>query len=670
MSTKVDRPTFTWVVLASSIFLLILSLVAVTVLRSEYDRHVQFIKELTAGQMEIVSLVAETELEKGNYASLSNLINQWATKYSEIDEIKLVSRNGFILAGYGPFQPSARRYIVEKNIPYSYRGDAKLMLAMSLEGAFEHTLDQGLKAAVAVLLLTGLFALLMHLFLARRYEANLLSLMVEELKDTESRNLQLAAYPRHNPNPIIAFNMDGIITFKNPALSRLMSRFNVTDPVYILPDDHEAFIQRIASGERQIFAEKEVGNMNMLAHYQMIDMASEVYVYIQDITAQRTAEKELRKERNQAHTTLASIGDSVLTVDMNGQITYLNNQAMKMLKTDAEMPIGQHFSKLLSLLDDGEEWNIEKLISQCRMSEPNQVVNKQASLLLPDSEMLQVQVTATQIYSEDIEADGVVIVLRDITREYRLQAELHRQANHDSLTGLMNRSAFETHLENALESARQRGHEHILCFMDLDQFKVVNDTCGHVAVDELLRQLARLMRKHIRGSDVLARVGGDEFSAIMIDCPLPQAIERIDSLRKDIEQHHFTWNTHSFRISVSIGVSPINLYSENLAQLMSTADAACYSAKDSGRNRIIVYEKDSAKTKHRLGEMQWVSRINGALDEGRLVLYAQPIVDLNSDNKLIVAIEILLRMHADDGDLIPPGAFLPAAERYDLIHRI
>ncbi|PVV06988.1 MAG: hypothetical protein B6D77_14800 [gamma proteobacterium symbiont of Ctena orbiculata] len=670
MSTKVDRPTFTWVVLASSIFLLILSLVAVTVLRSEYDRHVQFIKELTAGQMEIVSLVAETELEKGNYASLSNLINQWATKYSEIDEIKLVSRNGFILAGYGPFQPSARRYIVEKNIPYSYRGDAKLMLAMSLEGAFEHTLDQGLKAAVAVLLLTGLFALLMHLFLARRYEANLLSLMVEELKDTESRNLQLAAYPRHNPNPIIAFNMDGIITFKNPALSRLMSRFNVTDPVYILPDDHEAFIQRIASGERQIFAEKEVGNMNMLAHYQMIDMASEVYVYIQDITAQRTAEKELRKERNQAHTTLASIGDSVLTVDMNGQITYLNNQAMKMLKTDAEMPIGQHFSKLLSLLDDGEEWNIEKLISQCRMSEPNQVVNKQASLLLPDSEMLQVQVTATQIYSEDIEADGVVIVLRDITREYRLQAELHRQANHDSLTGLMNRSAFETHLENALESARQRGHEHILCFMDLDQFKVVNDTCGHVAGDELLRQLARLMRKHIRGSDVLARVGGDEFSAIMIDCPLPQAIERIDSLRKDIEQHHFTWNTHSFRISVSIGVSPINLYSENLAQLMSTADAACYSAKDSGRNRIIVYEKDSAKTKHRLGEMQWVSRINGALDEGRLVLYAQPIVDLNSDNKLIVAIEILLRMHADDGDLIPPGAFLPAAERYDLIHRI
>ncbi|MES9970020.1 MAG: EAL domain-containing protein [Candidatus Thiodiazotropha sp.] len=670
MSAKLRRPNLAWVVLGSSFFLLILSLVAIVVLSNEHDRHVRFTEELAAGQMKIASLIAEIELEKGNYASLSNLINQWATKHTEIDELKLVSKNGFILAGYGPLQPSARRYIVESHIPYSYRGEAKLMLAMSLEGAYEHTFKQGLKAAVAVLLLTGLFALLMHLFLARRYEAKLLSLMVEELKDTESRNLQLAAYPRHNPNPIIAFDMNGIITFKNPALSRLMSDFNITDPIQILPDDHEAFIKRIAGGERQVFAEKEVAGKYMLAHYQMIDMASEIYVYIQDITAQRNAEKELRKERNQAHTTLASIGDSVLTVDMNGQITFLNNQAMKLFKTDPETQIGQHFSKLVSLMDDGKEWSIENLILQCRMSEPNQVVSKQASLLLPDSEVLQVQVTATRIYNQDIETDGVVIVLRDITREYRLQAELHRQANHDSLTDLMNRSAFETHLESALESARQRGHEHILCFMDLDQFKVVNDTCGHVAGDELLRQLARLMRKHIRGSDVLARVGGDEFSAILIDCPLPQAIERIDSLRKDVEQHQFTWNNNSFRISVSIGVSPINLYSENIAELMRTTDAACYSAKDSGRNRIIVYEKDSVKTKHRLGEMQWVSRINSALDEGRMVLYAQPIVDLNSDDKSILAFEILLRMHSVDGELIPPGAFLPAAERYDLIERI
>ncbi|MCU7893234.1 MAG: diguanylate cyclase [Candidatus Thiodiazotropha sp. (ex Ustalcina ferruginea)] len=206
--------------------------------------------------------------------------------------------------------------------------------------------------------------------------------------------------------------------------------------------------------------------------------------------------------------------------------------------------------------------------------------------------------------------------------------------------------------------------------MDLDQFKVVNDTCGHVAGDELLRQLARVMRKHFRGSDVLARIGGDEFSSILIDCPLPRAIERIDSLREEVQEHHFNWESHSFRVSLSIGVVPINQYSENIVQLMSTADAACYSAKDSGRNRITVYERDSATTKHRLGEMQWVSRINSALEENRFVLYALPIVDLHAEGSVIVGVEILVRMTAPDGELIPPGAFLPAAERYDLIERI
>ncbi|MCM8920406.1 MAG: diguanylate cyclase, partial [Candidatus Thiodiazotropha sp.] len=136
------------------------------------------------------------------------------------------------------------------------------------------------------------------------------------------------------------------------------------------------------------------------------------------------------------------------------------------------------------------------------------------------------------------------------------------------------RSAFESHLESALESARHRNHEHILCFMDLDQFKVVNDTCGHVAGDELLRQLARVMRKHFRGSDVLARIGGDEFSSILIDCPLPRAIERIDSLREEVQEHHFNWESHSFRVSLSIGVVPINQYSENIVQLMSTAQVS------------------------------------------------------------------------------------------------
>jgi diguanylate cyclase (GGDEF)-like protein/PAS domain S-box-containing protein len=651
-------------------FLLVTSLLTAVALKSQHREHIKFTEEAAISQLEVISSIAETELQKGNYETLSSLVKHWGEKNRDIDEIKLVSRNGFIIAGYGPIQPSARRYSVNKEIPYSYRGLAKLTLSMSLEEPFRQTFEQGIQAAMAVLLLTSLFALLIYLFLSRRYEAHLLSLMVEELKDTESRNVQLAAYPRENPNPIIAFDLVGKITFKNPAFVRLMKRFNTIDPGGVLPENHLSFVKRLANGERQVFGEREVGGVNLLAHYQLIDVAKEVYVYIQDITAQRNAEKALRQERNQAHTTLASIGDSVITVDMNGYVKYLNTAAAKLCMTDAEKPIGRHFSEMLRLMNEGEEWTIESMIARCRMSKPNQVVNEKASLLVPESEALQVQVTAARICSQYPDSDGVVIVLRDITREYRLQEELHRQASHDSLTDLINRSAFESHLERALESARHRGREHILCFMDMDQFKVVNDTCGHVAGDELLRQIARIMRMHFRGSDVLARVGGDEFSAILIDCPLPQAIERIDSLREDIEQYTFYWDKQSFRISLSIGISPINLYSENVVDLMSTADAACYAAKDSGRNRIIVYEKDSMTTKHRLGEMQWVSRINNALDEDKLILYAQPIFNLNSDKKSIVAVEILLRMISEEGDLVPPGAFLPAAERYDLAGRI
>jgi Amt family ammonium transporter len=671
MSKGFHTPTMVRVVFLTFFFFLFLFLLSGLAIKNEHERHVLFAEELARGQLEIITSISETELQKGNYASLSDLLNQWAAKSRDIDEIQLVSRNGFIIASYGPVKHNVRRYILEKTVPYSYLGLAKLTLAVSLENTHKHTFEQGLKAAIAVLFLTAVFALLIYLFLSRRYEASLLSMMVQELKDTESRNRQLAAYPRENPNPIVAFNSEGEMTFKNPALNKLMSKLSITNPINILPASHETFIQRLVDGERQVFGENEISEMYLLAHYQMIDATDEIYVYIQDISAQRMAEKALRKERNQARTTLASIGDSVVTVNMGGDITYLNNKAMKLLRVDGKEAIGQHFSGLVRLMDGGEIWVVENLIEQCRRSNPNQVVKEQVSLLVENSDALQVQVTATRISSQGKETDGVVIVLRDISREYRLQEELHRQANHDSLTDLINRSAFEMHLENALETARSRGREHILCFMDLDQFKVVNDTCGHVAGDELLRQLARLMRKHFRGSDVLARVGGDEFSAILIDCPLGQAIERIDSLREDVQQHSFYWENHSFRVGLSIGVSPINMYSESVAQLMSAADAACYSAKDSGRNRIIVYEKDSATTKRRLGEMQWLSRINNALDQDRLVLYAQPIVDMKNDDKVIVAIEVLVRMRGTDGgELIPPGAFLPAAERYDLIERV
>ncbi|MCU7851380.1 MAG: EAL domain-containing protein [Candidatus Thiodiazotropha sp. (ex Monitilora ramsayi)] len=670
MNRKRHIPILTWVVLATLIFTLILTTAMGLVIRHEHLGHLEFTKDVADGQMAAIGLITKIELQKGSYDTLNTLFEQWAGENSEIDEITLISQNGFVIASYGPIKPSDRRYIVRKEIPYSYRGRAALMLAQSLESAYMRTQHLGLEMIVAIVVLSSGFFLLTHLFLSRKHEARLLSLAIIELRESESHNLRLAAYPQENPNPITAFDMDGKLTFKNPACSILMRRLNQTDISEILPDDHKNIINRIQGGENQIFAEKLAGSVYLLAHYQMIDVANEIYVYIQDITAQRRAEKELRKERNQARTTLGSIGDGVISVDRDLAISYLNTSAEKLCRLDSHEVIGKGIAEVLVLIDEDEGWSIDALILTCLGNTVEEVVNKQATLVLPDGEHLNVDVTATNINSQDDDIRGVVIVLRDVTREKRLQGELQRQARHDSLTDLMNRNAFETHLENALESARTRDHEHILCFMDLDQFKVVNDTCGHVAGDELLRQLAIVMRKHFRGSDVLARIGGDEFSAILIDCPLDRAIERIDSLRGEVQEHIFNWENHSFRITLSIGVVPIDQYSVSTARLMSTADAACYTAKDSGRNCINVYEKDGASTKLRLGEMQWVSRINSALEDDRMTLYAQPIVELNRSDAGIVALEILVRMRGIDNKLIPPGAFLPAAERYDLIERI
>ena len=638
--------------------------------KHQHEQHIEVAKALARGQMEVISFIAEEELQEGNYDSLALLFKQWAGQYVEVDEVELISKNGFMIAGYGPLKPSDRRYVLNREITYSYRGRANLMLAYSLEGAYLMTKELWMQMIVAGFSISMVFALLTHLFVSRRQEAQLLSNMVEELRDAESRNQRLAAYPQENPNPIAAFDPDGGEVFCNPAFSKLISLLHAKDSSAILPPGHKEVLNRVRSGERQLYAEVDVGYKHLLLHYQWIDQVEEVYVYIQDITALRVAEQALMDERNQARTTLSSISDAVVTTDVNGRIVYLNEAATKFSHMGTQQMLGKRFDDLFVLLDEDRETPIESPLAQCKRNRPGTAVNEQARLALPEGPGLYVYVTATRIISTDEETAGVVVVMRDVTRERRLQDELYRQASHDSLTELMNRSAFESHLEQALEAARKRGREHMLCFMDLDQFKVVNDTCGHVAGDELLRQLATVMRRHFRGSDVLARIGGDEFGAILTDCPLPMAIERADALREEVQEHSFNWENHSFRVSMSIGVVQVDQYSESISLLMSAADAACYSAKDAGRNRINVYERDSASTKHWMGEMQWVSQINSALEEGRLVLYAQPIVNLKDDGLRTESIEVLLRMKSRDGELIPPGAFLPAAERYDLIDRI
>ena len=265
---------------------------------------------------------------------------------------------------------------------------------------------------------------------------------------------------------------------------------------------------------------------------------------------------------------------------------------------------------------------------------------------------------------------GILGCYEDITESRLLSQELEHLASHDALTGLVNRREFEQRLKRVLEKTQQEQSCHALCYLDLDQFKVVNDTCGHPAGDALLNQLATVLQKHVRQRDTLARLGGDEFGVLMEHCSLEKAAIVAGKLRLAVAEFRFTWKGRSFSIGASIGVVPIDASTGTITALLVKADSACYAAKDMGRNRIHVYREDDLELAQRQGEMQWVSKIHEALQENRLVLYAQPIVPLDPRNGQGKHCEILTRMISDDGQLILPGAFFPAAERFNLSPRL
>jgi len=255
----------------------------------------------------------------------------------------------------------------------------------------------------------------------------------------------------------------------------------------------------------------------------------------------------------------------------------------------------------------------------------------------------------------------------EVRREHRrAEATIHHLAYHDSLTGLANRHHFEIRLKESLEDARERGTVHALLYIDLDQFKVVNDTCGHSAGDELLRQLGLLLQGQVRQNDLLGRLGGDEFGLLLASCPLERAQSIGAAILQAINDFRFTWGGKSFAIGASMGLVPIDGHSATETELLAAADIACYAAKDLGRNRIHVYDRDDCELLRRKGEMHWVSRIREALEQNRFVLYWQSIIPLGGHPSAPRGSEVLLRLRDEDGTLVAPGAFLPAAERYNL----
>lgn len=260
------------------------------------------------------------------------------------------------------------------------------------------------------------------------------------------------------------------------------------------------------------------------------------------------------------------------------------------------------------------------------------------------------------------------MVFHDVSHTRTLARQLSWQASHDALTQLFNRREFETRLEQAAQEAQGQAQPHMLCFLDLDRFKVVNDTCGHAAGDQLLKQVAALLQAQIRKTDVLARLGGDEFGVLLHQCPLSHALEIADRIRESVQQFRFVWEGQVFSIGVSIGVVSIGA-DANVASLLSAADAACYAAKHKGRNRVHLYQVDDSDLVRQRGELQWVTCLAQAIESDQFCLYCQPIVPIATPQADWKHYEVLLRRD-DQNQLILPRAFLPAAERYGLMHLI
>ena len=392
-----------------------------------------------------------------------------------------------------------------------------------------------------------------------------------------------------------------------------------------------------------------------------------------EISERKRVEQALFREKELAQITLHSIGDAVITTDANGFIQSLNPVAEKLTRWSLEeakgLPLDEVFQIVNEITGEPVENPVEKALDE------NRIVKAANNTLLigRDGSEFAIDHSAAPIHASDRQVIGSILVFRDITQANLMAQQLAWQASHDPLTELFNRREFEQRLTAAVLSAQTSNLQHVLCYLDLDQFKIINDTCGHVAGDALLRHVSTLLPTQLRKTDTLARLGGDEFGILLYSCPTEQALQIADLLRQQIYDYRFIWQDKTFSIGVSIGLIEINNTTPGVDSVLSAADAACYVAKNKGRNRVHVYQLDDTELAKQQGEMQWVSRIPRAIEENRFRLYSQPIVAIANPNDGSLVpnhCEVLLRLEDESGQIVSPMAFIPAAERYHLMHKI
>ncbi|MGB7739784.1 MAG: EAL domain-containing protein, partial [Steroidobacteraceae bacterium] len=402
----------------------------------------------------------------------------------------------------------------------------------------------------------------------------------------------------------------------------------------------------------------------------MLDRRPAVIVTGVEMTPRAPAETGSSRSHGSAWEALDSLAESVLTTDVDGRIVYINSAGEQLMGKPASEILGRTLGDVIELVEEGDRKAASDPVRQSLTTGTRVSLGRRGMLVSAASDgERSIELTVSPMRDANGRVDGAVIALRDVSDLRGLTRAMTYQASHDALTGLVNRREFERRLEEALEATRG-GARHVLCYLDLDRFKAVNDECGHVAGDSMLREVAALIKDAVRDSDTVGRLGGDEFAILLAGCPLEKARQIADDVVRAVNDHRFVWKDKIFGIGVSVGLVEMTVESTSIEDLLHAADSSCYVAKNQGGHVHVYSARDEADARQR-GEILWLQLLQSALKDDRFELHAQPIMHASADAQAGgPGLEILLRLKDDSGVSIAPAEFMRAAERYRLMPHV
>ncbi len=423
-------------------------------------------------------------------------------------------------------------------------------------------------------------------------------------------------------------------------------------------------IQLINANETGLWVEAQSSNIEFHGEQAILTIA-------RDVSHRKSLEVSLSRSKRQAQYTLESISEGVITTDNDGRIDYMNLSAESLIGTNRDDAAGHRVGELFTLVDDADRRPLGDPVERCLAMRRRVNMGRRAVMISPDGEQEHsVEITASPIRGPGNSISGTVVVFHDVGELRGLTRKMSYQATHDPLTGLINRREFERRLDEAMDSAHAEEAVHMLFYMDLDRFKAVNDSCGHLAGDSMLREVAGLIREEVRDSDFVGRLGGDEFGAILIGCPIEKSRQIASDICIAIANYRFVWQDKIFNIGISIGLVEISHVSGSIQDVMSAADSACYVAKQAGRGQIHVYSaRDEAIARER-GDIQWLKALQTALHDDSFELAVQPTLAMSGATDSGPAAEVLIRLPDDHGRTADTAEFLRPAERYQLMPEI